>query len=101
MGLKKNNKKKYKNFKNIQSLINKNIKLDKIKVNPFDVIEETKNKLGNFYRNLKKEREKQRKRQEDISLNNHLNISGLWYWMSFYHDFFLVKNYQDHVCLVI
>ena len=49
--LKKNNKKKDKNFKNIQSLINKNIKLDKIKVNPFEVIEETKNKLGNFYHN--------------------------------------------------
>ena len=43
MNLKKNNKKKDKNFKNIQSLINKNIKLDKIKVNPFEVIEETKN----------------------------------------------------------
>ena len=64
MSLKKNKKKKDKNFKNIQSLINKNIKLDKIKVNPFEVIQETKDKLNNFYHNLKKEREKQKKRQE-------------------------------------
>ena len=34
MGSKKNSKKKNKNFKNIQSLINKNINLDKIKVKP-------------------------------------------------------------------
>ena len=53
MDKKKKNKKKNKNFKNIQSLINKNIKLDKIKVNPFEVIKENKNKLGtNDYNNF-------------------------------------------------
>ena len=62
MRLKKNSKKKDKNLKKIQSLINKNIKLNEIKINPFSVIEETKNKLGNFYHNLKKERDKEKKR---------------------------------------
>ena len=65
MSLKKSKKKNNKGLKNIQSLIPKKINLDKIKVNPLSVIEETKNKLGNFYSNLKKEREKEKQRLEN------------------------------------
>jgi len=64
MSLKKGKKKNTKGLKDIQSLIPKKIKLNKIKVNPLSVIEETKNKLGNFYSNLKKEREKEKQRLE-------------------------------------
>ena len=64
MSLKKSKQKKTKGLNNIQSLIPKKIKLNKIKVNPLSVIEETKNKLGNFYSNLKKEREKEKQRLE-------------------------------------
>ena len=55
-------KKKNTGLKNIQSLIPKNLNLHKIKMNPLDVIENTKNKIGNFYSNLKKEKEKEKKR---------------------------------------
>ena len=48
MRLKKNSKKKDKNLKKIQSLINKNIKLNKIKIKPFSLIEETKNKKDKY-----------------------------------------------------
>ena len=51
-------------LKNIQSLVPKNLNLKKFKVNPVDVIEDTKNKIGNFYSNLKKEREKEKIRLE-------------------------------------
>ena len=64
MGLKKSDKKKTKAFKNIQSLVTKNLNLNKIKVNPVDVIEDTKNKIGNIYRNFKKEREKEKIKTE-------------------------------------
>ena len=64
MGLKKSDKKKTKAYKNIQSLVTKNLNLDKIKVNPVNVIENTKNKIGNFYSNFKKEREKEKIRSE-------------------------------------
>ena len=36
----------------------------KIKTNPLSVIEETKDKLGSFYLNLKKEREKEKRKSE-------------------------------------
>ncbi len=51
-------------IKNIQSLVTKNLDLTKIKVSPLNVIQETKDKIGNFYTNLKKEREKEKKRLE-------------------------------------
>ena len=62
---KKINKKKISSLNNIQSLIPRNLKLKKFKVSPVNVIEETKNKIGNFYNNLKKEREKEKKRLEN------------------------------------
>ena len=64
MSPKKITKKKNMGFKNIQSLVPKELKLNKLKVNPLNVIEGTKNKIGNFYTNLKKEREKERRRLE-------------------------------------
>ncbi len=65
MSVKKSKQKKTKGLDNIQSLIPKKIKLNKIKVNPLSVIEETKNKLGNFYSNLKKEREKSNSKRKN------------------------------------
>ena len=65
MRSKKNYKNKSISIKNIQSLVSKDINLKKLKVNPVNVIENTKNKIGNFYNNLKKEREKEKKRLEN------------------------------------
>ena len=48
MKLKKIIKKKAISFKNVNSLIPKKINLYKFKVNPLNVIEDTKNKIGNF-----------------------------------------------------
>ena len=59
------NKKKNIGFNKIHSLVPKNLNLSKFKVNPVNVIEDTKNKIGNFYTNLKKEREKEKKRLEN------------------------------------
>ena len=64
MSPKKLGKKKISGLKNIQTLIPKNLNLPNIKINPTSVIEGTKNKIGNFYANLKKEREKEKKRIE-------------------------------------
>ena len=64
MSPKRITKKKTMGFKDIQSLVPKELKLNKLKVNPLNVIEGTKNKIGNFYTNLKKEREKEKKRLE-------------------------------------
>ena len=65
MSPKKIDKKKNKNLKSIQSLVKKNLNLNKFKVSPANVIEDTKKKIGNFYINLKKEREKEKKRIEN------------------------------------
>ena len=54
--------KKNKVLKNIQQLFPKNLNLDKYKVDPINVIEKTKNKIGNFYVNFKNEREKEKKK---------------------------------------
>ena len=59
MSPKKNNKKN-KALKNIHSLLPKNLGLNKIKINPVNVIEDTKNKIDNFYTNFKKERQKEK-----------------------------------------
>ena len=45
MSVKKTQNKKRKPFKNINSMISNNLKLDKIKINPVNVIEETKSKI--------------------------------------------------------
>ena len=42
-------KKKSTGLKKIQSLVPKNLNFRKFKVNPTNVIEDTKNKIGNFY----------------------------------------------------
>ena len=65
MSPKKIDKKKNTNLKSIQSLVTKNLNLNKFKVSPANVIEDTKKKIGNFYINLKKEREKEKKRLEN------------------------------------
>ena len=62
MSFKKKAEKKIQNLKNIKSLIPKNFNLKKIKVSPINLIDETTNKLGNFYQNLKKERAKQKEK---------------------------------------
>ena len=59
MVIKKFIKKKNISLKNIQTFVPKNFKIN---VNPANVIEGTKKKIGNFYNNLKKERQKEKKR---------------------------------------
>ena len=70
MSPKKIGKKKITSLKNINSMISKNFNLEKIKLNKANVLEGTKNKIGNFYTNLKKEREKAKKRLEKEKKNN-------------------------------
>ena len=41
-------------IKDIQSFIPKNLNLNKLKVNPVNVIDGAKNKISTFYNNLKK-----------------------------------------------
>ena len=62
MASKKVNKNKKPIIGNIESIIPKNLKFNKI--NPGSVIEDTKNKIGSIYTNFKKEREKEKKRLE-------------------------------------
>ncbi len=62
-------KKKNTGLKNLQSLVPKNLNFKKFKVRPSNVIEDTKNKIGNFYTKLKLEREKEKKRQEKKKKN--------------------------------
>ena len=64
MSPKKIEKKKNKTLKNIQSLVPKNLDLNKLKINPFEIIDETKEKIGSFYKNLKKKREKEKHRAD-------------------------------------
>ena len=63
-------KKKNLGLKKIQTLVSQNLNLRKFKVNPTNVIEDTKNKIGNFYTKLKLEREKEKKRQEKKKKND-------------------------------
>ena len=49
-------------IKDIKSIVPEN--LNKIKVNPFNVIDNAKDKINNFYTNLKKQREKEKRRLE-------------------------------------
>ena len=61
--------KKIMGLKSLKSLVPDNLKLKKIKINPVNVIEDTKNKIGNFYTNLKKEREKEKKKISEKEIN--------------------------------
>ena len=57
-------RKKNMGFRDFKFLVPKNLISKKFTVNPSNLIEDTKNKIGNFYKNLKKEREKEKKRLE-------------------------------------
>jgi len=46
MTSKKVNKKNIIDFKNIKSLVSKNFNANKLKINPINIIEETKSKIG-------------------------------------------------------
>ena len=64
MSPKRVDKKKKINFKEITSVVSKKLDFNKIKIDPSNIIEQTKSKIGNFYENLKKEREKEKQRLE-------------------------------------
>ena len=57
MKLKKFSEKKIGDLKKIKSLVS-----DKFKIDASKIIEKTKNKIGNYYINLKKNREKEQKK---------------------------------------
>ena len=56
MSSKKSNKRKNNNIQSFQFFLKKNLDLSRIKIKPVDIIENTKNKIENFYDNFKKER---------------------------------------------
>ena len=62
MSPKKISRKKTINLENIQSLMKKNISIEKI--NPAKIIQNTKKKIGNYYLKLQKDREKEKIRLE-------------------------------------
>jgi len=66
MGSKKIQKRKKTILKNLDTLFPKNLNFNKIKIkiNPVEIIDDTKNKIDNFYINFKKEKEKEKKRLE-------------------------------------
>ena len=64
MAQKKTDRAKSIGFKKIKSIVPTNLKFNKLKVNPLSVIEGTKNKIGKLYTDLKKHREKEKKRLE-------------------------------------
>ena len=43
-------------LKSLQSIVKKNLDFNKIDLNPGNLIDSTKNKIGNYYANLKKRR---------------------------------------------
>ena len=55
MSPKKINKKKKPGFESIKSLVPKKLDLPSININPIGTIEDTKNKISNFYDNYKKD----------------------------------------------
>ena len=65
MASKKGNKKKIIRFKNIKFLDPKNLNLKKLKINPINIVEDTKSKIGNYYINFKKEWEKNKERKKE------------------------------------
>ena len=64
MSPKRVDKKKKINFKGLTSEVSKKLDFNKIKVDPSNIIEQTKSKISNFYENFKKEREKEKQRLE-------------------------------------
>ena len=63
MTSKKSNKKKIIGFKNIKFLVSKNLNIDKLKINPANIVEDTKSKIGNYYINFKKDWEKNKEKK--------------------------------------
>ena len=61
---KKGNKLKAVGLKNIKFPTAKNLNLEKLKIKPIHIVEATKNKIGNYYINLKNEWEKNKKNKE-------------------------------------
>ena len=53
MPTKKSNKVKSAGFMKIKFLSAKNLNLDILKINPINIVEGTKNKIGNYYINFK------------------------------------------------
>ena len=64
MTSKKGNNKKTVKLKKIRFLDPKIFNLNKLKINPTNIVEDTKSKLGSYYTNLKNEWEKNQKRKE-------------------------------------
>ena len=64
MPSKKGNNKKIIYFKNIKSLVPKNLNIVKLKINPSNIVEDAKSKIGNYYGNFKKEWKKNRQKKE-------------------------------------
>ena len=64
MPSKKGNNKKIIYFKNIKSLVPKNLNIVKLKINPSIIVEDAKSKIENYYSNFKKEWEKNKERKE-------------------------------------
>ena len=58
MSPKKLNNKNFMGFKKIKSFASKNFNLNKFKINPSSIVEETKNKIDTIYHDFKKQRKK-------------------------------------------
>ena len=61
---KKVNKIKATGLKNIKLLTVKNLNLEKLKINPINIVEDTKSKIGNYYLNFKNEWEKNKENKK-------------------------------------
>ena len=59
----KNSKKKFLALKKVKFFTSKKIDLEKIKVNPVKIIDDTKNKLQNYYTRIKKDWEKEQEKK--------------------------------------
>ena len=67
-------------FTKIKSLISKNIGLEKIKLNPADLIKNTKDKIEDYYTTLKKERDKEKKRLEKKNHDETADLTVIVYF---------------------
>ncbi len=52
-------KKNKNNLAKIKNLVKKNLKIEPLDIDPTKIIKNTQSKIGNFYTNFKKEREKE------------------------------------------
>ena len=64
MPSKNSKQKKISKLKNIKFLTPKNLNIVKLKINPANIVEDTKSKIGSYYTNFKKEWEKNKERKE-------------------------------------